>query len=99
MVLSKVVSSTTSNPLFSPLLCADDLIHQLEASNYMAVMYLVNLFFVLWMQMADDLLLLSASVTGLQQMLYICHSFAQFNDIIFNPKNVYVWSGTKYCIK
>jgi len=42
------------------------------------------------MQMADDLLLLLASVTGLQQMLNICHSFAQFSDIIFNHKNVYV---------
>jgi len=35
---------------------------------------------------ADDLLLLSASVTGLLQMLNICYSFAQFNDIIFNHK-------------
>ena len=51
------------------------------------------------MQMADDLLQLSASVTGLQQMLNICHSFAQFNDIIFNQKSVCLkWDQILYQI-
>ena len=47
-------------------------------------MYLANFFGCI--MYADDLLLLSASVTGLQQMLHICHSFAQFSDIVSNHK-------------
>jgi len=80
--------------VLSPLLFniyVDDLIHQLEASNYGC--YVFGKFFGCIMY-ADDLLLLSASVTGLQQMLHICHSFAQFNDIIFNhKKSVYFKVG------
>jgi len=74
--------------VLSPLLFniyVDDLIHQLEASNYGC--YVFGKFFGCIMY-ADDLLLLSASVTGLQQMLHICHSFAQLNDIIFNHKKI-----------
>jgi len=61
----------------------DNLIHQLKASYYGCYVY--GQFFGCIMY-ADDLLLLSASVTGLQQMLHICHSFAQVNDIVFNHK-------------
>ena len=35
---------------------------------------------------ADDLLLLSASVSGLQYMLDICYKLGVENDIIFNQK-------------
>ena len=69
--------------VLSPLMFniyVDDLIHQLEASNYGC--YVTGKFFGCIMY-ADDLLLLPATVTGLQQMLNICYSFAQFNGIIF----------------
>ena len=56
-----------------------DLIYQLEASNYGC--YVTGKFFGCIMY-ADDLLL-SATVTGLQQMLNICYSIAQFNESIF----------------
>jgi len=39
---------------------------------------------------AENLLLLSASASGLQQVLNICHLFVQLNDIIHNHKNLYV---------
>jgi len=43
---------------------------------------------------ADDLLLLSASVSGLQSMLNICYCYGIDNDIIFNPqKSVYFKAG------
>ena len=56
--------------VLSPLMFniyVDDLIHQLEASNGC---YVTGKFFGCIMY-ADDLLLLSATVTGLQQMLNI----------------------------
>ena len=59
--------------VLSPLLFniyVDDLIHQLEASNYGCCVF--GQFFGCIMY-ADDLFLLSASVTGIQQMLHICH--------------------------
>jgi len=43
---------------------------------------------------ADDLLLLSASVTGLQSMLAVCYGFGQHHLMIFNSKKslcCYVW--------
>jgi len=85
-----VYCGVRQNGVLSPLLFniyVDDLIYQLEASNYGC--YVAGKFFGCIMY-ADDLLLLSASVTGLQQMLHICYSFAQFNDFIFNHKNRYV---------
>jgi len=37
---------------------------------------------------ADDLLLLSSSVSGLQYMLDICYKFGVENDIMFNQKKI-----------
>ena len=76
----------TSSHQFCSIYYVDDLIHQLEASNYGC--YVTGEFFGCIMY-ADELLLLSATVTGLQQMLNIVTPlrFAQFNGIIFNHKN------------
>ena len=41
-----------------------------------------------YMMYADDLLLLSASVSGLQYMLDICYKFGVENDIMFNQKKI-----------
>lgn len=64
-------------------LYVDELIYELEASD--AGCCVCGKFFGCIMY-ADDLLLLSASVSGLQYMLDICYKFGVENDIIFNQK-------------
>jgi len=80
--------------VLSPLLFniyVDGLIDDLEASN--AGCCVCGRFFGCIMY-ADDLLLLSASVFGLQHMLDICHRFGMLNDIRFNDsKSVCVKVG------
>jgi len=47
---------------------------------------------------ADDILLLSASVSGLQSMLDICHSYGVNNSIVFNhSKSVCMKAGPNWC--
>lgn len=67
-------------------ICVDDLIYQLKA---IAGCCVCGRFFGCVMY-ADDLLLLSASFSGLQHMLDICHKFGLLNDILFNHKNLFV---------
>ena len=38
------------------------------------------------LQYADDSVIISPSPTGLQQLLYICESFAKENDMVYNDK-------------
>ena len=66
-------------------LYVDELIYELEASD--AGCCVCGKFFGC---IADDLLLLSASVSGLRYMLDICYKFGVENDIIFNQKNLFV---------
>jgi hypothetical protein len=72
--------------VLSPLLFniyVDDLITRLSTSGLGC--YIGNIFFGCVMY-ADDLLLLSASVSGLQSMLDVCFKYGQDHVIIFNPK-------------
>ena len=71
--------------ILSPLLFdiyIDDLIDILSKSGYG---YVSNLFFgcILY---ADDIILLSPSVYGLQNMLDICVTFSAHSSILFNDK-------------
>ena len=61
----------------------DNLITELELSGYGCS---VGNKFVGCVMFADDLLLLSASVCGLQSMLDICYSFGLSHFMIFNSK-------------
>ena len=58
----------------------DDLLHNLESCG--AGCY-INGHYLGCVMYADDLLLLSASVAGLQHMLNICHTFGLNNSISF----------------
>ena len=60
---------------------ADDLLDNLESSG---AGYYVNGHYLGCVMYADDLLLLSAFVAGLQHLLNICHTFGQNNSISFN---------------
>ena len=61
----------------------DDLIAELEASDIGC--HVANQYFGCIMY-ADDLIVLSASVSGLQRMLDICYQFGLQNSLIFNQK-------------
>jgi len=59
----------------------DDLIDLLESTGHGC--HVAGKYFGVVMY-ADDILLLSASVSGLQSMLDICHSYGASNSIMFN---------------
>jgi hypothetical protein len=48
---------------------------------------------------ANDMVLLSPSIVGLQHMLKICETFATESDMLLIPKNVYMCIQPKgFCI-
>ena len=80
--MSCVAINTPLGDVLSPFLFnlyVDELIYELEASD----VCVCGKFFGCIMY-ADDLLLLSASVSDLQYMLDICYKFGVENDIMFN---------------
>jgi len=63
-------------------LYADELI---DSSRMSGSGCFVNTTFVWYIMYADDLLLLSQSLQGMQSMLDICTSFGNSHNIVFNP--------------
>ena len=72
--------------ILSPILFniyVDDLIQQLELSNLGCH---VGCYYFGCIMYADDLLLMSASISDMQRMLDLCAAFGVNNNIIFNHK-------------
>ena len=61
----------------------DDLVVLLHNSGYGCY---VNSIFIGRLMYADDLLLLSPTVGGMQALLHICDSYGCSNNIVFNTK-------------
>ena len=82
--MSCVAINTPLGDVLSPFfnLYVDELIYELEASDTGCCV--CGKFIGCTIMYADDLLLLSASVSDLQYMLDICYKFGVENDIMFN---------------
>ena len=75
--------------VLSPLLFnvyVDDLICQLESSSLGCC---INGIYIGCVMYADDLLLMSTSISTLQSMLDLCHLYGVKHNIIFNSKKSY----------
>ena len=86
----KVFAGVRQGGILSPILFnvyVDNLIEELKHSGYGC--YIGRTFFGCIMY-ADDLLLLSPSVNGLQSMLDICSVYGSLHDIIFNAKKTVI---------
>ena len=86
----KIDCGVRQGGILSPVLFniyADELICSLSQSGYGC--YIGKTFFGCIMY-ADDLLLLSPSLDGLQCMLDVCCTYAECHDLVFNAKNCYV---------
>jgi hypothetical protein len=94
----KVSCGVRQGGILSPTLFniyADDLIDDLSSSGSGCH---VNKIFFGCIMYADDIILLSPSVIGLQCMLDICFEFGVKNDIIFNSKkSVCLFVGIRKC--
>jgi DMSO/TMAO reductase YedYZ heme-binding membrane subunit len=79
------LSGVRQGGILSPILFnvyVDDVIEELKYSSYGCH---VGRLFVGCIMYADDLLLMSPSVGGLQRMLDICSAYGSVHNIVFNP--------------
>jgi len=89
-----VLCGVRQGGVLSPYLFAfyiDDIITDLKKSGYGIY---VGSVFVGCILYADDIVLLSASCTGLQHMVNVCAQYGRMWDILFNPaKSQYITFG------
>jgi len=94
----KVLSGVRQGGVLSPYLFAmyiDDIIDDVRKSGY--GIYIGSLFLGCIVY-ADDILLLSSSCTGLQQMVNVCAKYGESWDICFNPSKSHIITfGGSYC--
>ena len=87
-----IFSGVRQGSVLSPFLFniyVDDLISELESSGFGCC---IGKNFYGCVMYADDVLLMSASVAGLQSMLDVCFAFGVMHSMIFNPKKIIVLS-------
>jgi len=93
----KVLCGVRQGGVLSPYLFAlyiDDVIDDLRKSGYGIY---IGLIFVGCILYADDILLVSGSCTGLQQMVNVCVQYGKLWDISFNPaKSHYITFGGSF---
>jgi len=92
----KVITGVCQGGILSPLyfnMYVDDLIHNLENSGFGCY---IGLHFLGCFMYADDIILLSPSVCGLQCMLDKCVQYGVEHNILFNvKKSLYAVAGKK----
>jgi Reverse transcriptase (RNA-dependent DNA polymerase) len=88
----KVLAGVRQGGILSPILFnvhVDNLIEEFKSSSHGCF---IGRIFVGCIMYADDLLLLSPSINGMQSMLDICSVYSGFHDIAFNAAKTVIMS-------